>query len=125
MERRRLFLAHSYEFTERLGGSPVYSEFPGSELGSETDGAQKRVPMEVSRIGGKAAKLLGIVYARDEEQAFQKAVEDLGKSRIHTSKIACSFDAPLTLPRRAHLRCSRQGADRAAWRRSPRFASDR
>jgi hypothetical protein len=45
MERRWLFLAHSYEFTERLGGSPVYSEFPGSESGSETDGAQKRVPM--------------------------------------------------------------------------------
>ena len=41
MERRWLFLAHSYEFTERLGGSPVYSEFAGSELGSETDGAQK------------------------------------------------------------------------------------
>ena len=45
MERRWLFLAHSYEFTERLGGSPVYSEFPGIESDSGTDGAQKRVPM--------------------------------------------------------------------------------
>jgi hypothetical protein len=45
MKRRWLFLAHSYEFTERLGGFPLYSEFPGSESGSETDGAQKRVPM--------------------------------------------------------------------------------
>jgi hypothetical protein len=83
MERRWLFLAHSYEFTERLGGFPVYSEFPGSESGSETGSAQKRVPVEVSRIGGKAAKLLGIVYARDEEQAFKKAVDDLGITNPH------------------------------------------
>jgi hypothetical protein len=48
MERRWLFLAHSYEFTERLGGFPVYSEFPGSESGSETGSPQKRVP-----VGGK------------------------------------------------------------------------
>ena len=40
----------------------------------------------MSRIGGKAAKLLGIVYARDEEQAFQKAVEDLGITYPHLQK---------------------------------------
>jgi hypothetical protein len=45
MERRWLFLAHSYEFTERLGGFTVYNEFPGSESGSETGSAQKRVPV--------------------------------------------------------------------------------
>ena len=45
MKRRGLFLAHSYEFTERLGGFPLYSEFPGSESGSETDSAQKSAPM--------------------------------------------------------------------------------
>jgi hypothetical protein len=42
--------------------------------------------VEVSRIGGKAAKLLGIVYARDEEQAFKKAVEDLGITNPHLQK---------------------------------------
>ena len=40
----------------------------------------------MSRIGGKAAKLLGIVYGRDEEQAFQKAVEDLGITYPHLQK---------------------------------------
>jgi hypothetical protein len=45
MERRWLFLARSYEFTERLGGVPMYSEFPGSESGSETGSPQKRVPV--------------------------------------------------------------------------------
>ena len=47
---------------------------------------RKEYQWEVSRIGGKAAKLLGIVYARDEEQAFQKAVEDLGITYPHLQK---------------------------------------
>jgi hypothetical protein len=47
---------------------------------------KKEYQWEVSRIGGKAAKLLGIVYARDEEQAFKKAVEDLGITNPHLQK---------------------------------------
>jgi hypothetical protein len=86
MERRWLFLAHSYEFTERLGGSPVYNEFPGSESVQRRTARREEYQWEVSRIGGKAAKLLGIVYARDEEQAFQKAVEDLGITNPHLQK---------------------------------------
>jgi hypothetical protein len=39
---------------------------------------KKEYQWEVSRIGGKAAKLLGIVYPPDEEQAFKKASRILG-----------------------------------------------
>lgn len=68
-----------------LAASPFTASFPEVSHVQRRTARRKEYQWEVSRIG-KAAKLLGIVYARDEEQAFKKAVEDLGITNPHLQK---------------------------------------
>lgn len=56
-----------------LGAPPCTASFQEVSRVQRRTAREKEYQLEVSRIGGKAAELLGIVYARDEEQAFQKA----------------------------------------------------
>ena len=94
MERRWSFLAHSYEFTERLGGSPCTASLLEVSRVQRRTARGKEYQLEVSRIGGKAAELLGICTHGTKSKRFRRRSRTSG-SQIRTSKNACSFGAPL------------------------------